>query len=98
MVIAACRVALRLPENHSLKGKRHVIKSIIARAQNKFSNVSISEIDGQDFWQSAALGIAYVSGEAQHANEVISKVVDFIENSPMDAELIDYEIEIVHVL
>ncbi len=98
MVIAACRVALHLPDNHSLKGKRHVIKSIIARVQNKFSNVSIAEVDGQDLWQSAALGIAYVSGESQHANEVVSKVIDFIENSRIEAELMDYQIEIVHVL
>ena len=98
MVIGACRVALHLPENHSLKGKRQIIKSIIARVQNKFTNVSISEVDGQDLWQSASLGIAYVSGEAQHANEVVSKVVDFIENSRMEAELMDYQIEIIHAL
>ena len=38
MTVGLCRVSLRLPENHSLKGKRQVVKSLIARLHNKLSN------------------------------------------------------------
>ncbi len=97
MNIGALIVKLRLPENHSLKGKRKVVKSIIAQVSNKF-NVSIAEIEDQDLWQVAILGITCVSNSGRHANEVLSKIVNFIEHNRGDAEIIDYEIEILHAL
>jgi uncharacterized protein YlxP (DUF503 family) len=90
-------VKLRLPENGSLKGKRQVSRSVIERVKNKF-NVSIAEVEDQDLWQSLTLGISCVSNSAPHANEILSKVVNFIENNRFDAELVDYEIEIANAL
>jgi uncharacterized protein YlxP (DUF503 family) len=90
-------VKLRLPENGSLKGKRQVSRSIIERVKNRF-NVSIAEVEDQDRWQSLTLGISCVSNSAPHANEILSKAVNFIENTRLDAELIDYEIEIINAL
>jgi uncharacterized protein YlxP (DUF503 family) len=60
MVIGTCTIELHIPGNGSLKGKRRVTKSIIARVYNKF-NVSIAEVGNQDLWQSATLGVACVS-------------------------------------
>ena len=97
MNVGVCKVNLRLPENQSLKGKRRVLKSIVARVSNKFS-VSIAEVDNEDAWQLATLGICCVSNSGRHANEVLSKVVSFIINSHFDVEILDYEIEIVPVL
>ncbi len=97
MNVGICKIKLRLPENHSLKGKRRVVKSIISRVQNKY-NVSIAEVEDQDLWQLATLGIACVSNDARHNNEVLSKVVDFICGIRGDAEILDYEIEILHAL
>jgi len=97
MNIGACRVRLRLPENESLKGKRQISKSIIERVKNRY-NVSIAEVDNQDLWQLVTLGITCVSTSAPHANEVLSKVVDFIQKSRFDVEMIDYEVEIIHAL
>lgn len=97
MNIGACRVRLRLPENESLKGKRQILKSIIERVKNRY-NVSIAEVDDQDLWQLVTLGITCVSTSAPHANEVLSKVVDFIQKSRFDVEMIDYEVEIIHAL
>ncbi len=97
MNVGVCKVSLRLPENQSLKGKRRVLKSIVARVSNKFS-VSIAEVDNEDAWQLATLGICCVSNSGRHANEVLSKVVSFIINSHFDVEILDYEIEIVPVL
>jgi len=95
--VGTCIVKLRLPENGSLKGKRQVSRSIIEGVKNRF-NVSIAEVEDQDLWQSLTLGISCVSNSAPHANEILSKAVNFIENNKFDAELIDYEIEIIDAL
>lgn len=95
MNVGVCRIRLRVPENHSLKGKRHVVKSIVQRVQNKY-NVSIAEVDDHDTWQIVSLGISCVSESRPHANEVLSRVVDFIERSRFDVEMLDYELEIIH--
>jgi hypothetical protein len=94
MVLGVCQIKLLLPENHSLKGKRQVVKSIITRVKNKY-NVSIAEVDDQDFWQLATLGIACVSNSSPRANQVLSKVVDFINQNRLDLEIVDYSIEII---
>jgi uncharacterized protein len=95
LVIGVCRVQLRLPENHSLKGKRRVLKSIVSRLHNKF-NVSAAEVDDHDSWQIASLAIAYTSNDERHANQVMSAVVSFIESERPDAEVLDFETEIIH--
>ena len=97
VIVGACRVVLRLPGAHSLKDKRHVVKSVIARVHNQF-NVAAAEIEDQELWQKAVLGIAVVSNDSQHANEVLSTVVKFIANANQDAEMTDYEIDIAPVL
>ena len=95
MNIGACVIKFRLPENGSLKGKRQVSKSIIERVKNRF-NVSIAEVEDHDRWRTLALGITCVSTSGPHANEMLSKVVDFIQNGRFDVELLDYEVEIIH--
>jgi len=96
MNVGMCRIRLRLPENLSLKGKRRVLKSITTRVGSKF-NVSVAEVDDHDLWQLASLGICCVSNDKRHANEVLSRVVDFITNSRFEVEILDYEIEILPV-
>jgi len=97
MNIGVCRVSFRLPENLSLKGKRRVLKSITTRVRSKF-NVSVAEVDDQNLWQLATLGICCVSNDKRYTNEVLSKVVDLIVNGRFDVEILDYEIEILPVL
>jgi len=97
MNVGVCKISLRLPENQSLKGKRRVLKSITSRVGNQF-NVSIAEVDHQDLWQLATLGICCVSNNRRYTNEVLSKVVDFIVGSRFDVEILNYEIEILPVL
>jgi len=97
MNVGICKISLRLPGNHSLKGKRQVVKSITARVRNRF-NVSVAEVDNQDLWQLATLGICCVSNNKRYTNEVLSKVVDFIAGSRFEVEMLDYEIEILSCL
>ncbi len=96
MNVAVCKLSLRLPENLSLKGKRRVLRSITTRVRNKF-NVAVAEVDNEELWQLATLGICCVSNNSRHSNEVMSKIVDFVISSRFDVEILGYEIEIVPV-
>jgi len=97
MMVGVCRVELRLPENESLKGKRQVLKSIVARVQAKFG-VAIAEVDNNDVWQIASLGIACVSSSRAHADEVLRNVVRYIGATRPDLELLEYEVEVLQGL
>mgnify|MGYP001065927607 CR=1 FL=1 len=97
MNIGVCKLEFRLPENHSLKGKRQVVKSIITRLQNNY-NVSVAEVDNQDLWQRATLGIACVSNHRRHADEILSSAVKFVAQNYPDLELLNSEIEIFPAL
>ena len=94
MKVGILTIKLRLPENLNLKGKRQVVKSIVQRVRDRF-NVSIAEVEDQDLWQLATLGVASVANSGPYVNECLSKVVDFIARSHPEAELLDYEIEIL---
>jgi uncharacterized protein YlxP (DUF503 family) len=94
MNVGVCQLRLRLPENHSLKGKRGVVKSLVGRIASRF-NVTVAEIAEQDAWQRAVIGVGYLSNDPRHTNEVLSKIVDFVTASRLDVELLDYNIEII---
>src|SRR5213596_944550 len=92
MIVGVCTIELRLRETRSLKEKRQVLKSIITRVKNNF-NVAIAEVDYQDKWQRAVLGVAVFSTDQDDSNVIISKVVNFDETMYV-ADLLDYQIEL----
>ena len=94
MNVGVCKVTLRLPENQSLKGKRRVIKSLCARIRNKF-NVAIAEVDDNDAWQSATLGITCVSNSNRHVEQALDHVISYIEESREDVEMVQCEVEVI---
>lgn len=94
MHVGVCQIEVRLPGNRSLKGKRGILKPIITQVKNRYE-VSIAEVDHLNQWQLATLGISCVSNDARHINEVLSKVINFIENSKFEIEILDYSIEII---
>ncbi len=89
-------VTLRMPENMDLKGKRMVVRSITGRVKGKF-DVAIAEVGDNDSWQSAVMGFCCISNDKRHSNEVISKVISYIENGGFDAEVIDVTTEIIDI-
>jgi len=97
MNVGVCRIDLRLPENHSLKGKRQVIRSMTARLKNTY-NVSVAELDNQGLWQLATLGIACVSNHRRHADEVLSNALRFVAQNYPDVEILRSETEVLSSL
>ena len=91
--VAVGTVELHLPDVDSLKGKRHILKGLKERVRQRFE-VSVAEVNHQDTWQRATLAVACVSQDSRHANEVVSKALDFIEAS-VDGHVIDVQIEIL---
>jgi uncharacterized protein YlxP (DUF503 family) len=94
MVIGACTLELHIPGNGSLKGKRRVIKSLIARLRKEF-NVSVAEVGAQDMWQSALIGIVCVSSDQNYVHGLLTRAVHWVEENRLDCDLIDYQIEIL---
>jgi uncharacterized protein YlxP (DUF503 family) len=92
--VGVCTIELRLPGNASLKGKRRILKSITTRVSREF-NVSIAEVDDQDMWQRAVLGVACVSSSASYAHRQLERVVQWIEANRLELELLDYRIELL---
>ena len=81
MIVGLLQVELEIAGARSLKDKRQVIKSLKDRIRAKF-NVSVAEVDHQDIWHNAMLGVAIVSTDKQYANQVLSQVVNLIEREP----------------
>src|SRR5262249_20251046 len=96
MHVGVARVELLLAENGSLKGKRMVVKSVAQRVRNRF-NVAVAEVGTQDAWQVATLGIVCVSDDRRHTNEVLSKVLEFIESARLDADVGTVGMELIAV-
>ncbi len=91
MIIGTATIMLRAPWVHSLKEKRMIVKSIIAKVQNKF-NVSIGEVDEQDTHKTIVLGIACVAANTALADSIVDNVLKFIENNS-EAEIVDIQRE-----
>ena len=79
MIVGICSIELRLAENHDLKGKRRVLKSIKDRVRGRF-NVSIAEIDDLDFWQRSTIGVACVSKDRDQVESTLAHVAVFVED------------------
>lgn len=91
--VALGTIELHLPDVDSLKGKRHVLKGLKERVRAKFE-VAVAEVDHHDIWQRATLAVACVSSDSRHANEVVSKAMDFIEAN-VYGSVIDTTVEIL---
>ncbi|MDP7103677.1 MAG: DUF503 domain-containing protein [SAR202 cluster bacterium] len=94
MNVGVCKVTPRLPENHSLKGKRRVVSSLCSRVRNKF-NVAVSEVGDNEAWQVTTIGITCVSNSGRIAEQILDGVISYIESSPEDIELLDSQVEAI---
>ncbi len=93
MVVASCRIELDLP-SRTLKEKRQILKSVAARMRQNF-NVAVAEVDLNELWGSAALGVVTVSNSAAYAQGLLEKAVAWLEQDRLDLTVVGYEIEIL---
>lgn len=93
-IIGLCTVKLYLPGIHSLKEKRGILKSMLARMHNTF-NVSAAEVDYQDVWQTAGIAFVLVGTSPTHVNQVIHNILEWIETHFPDAPITQHQIEIL---
>ncbi len=93
MVLGCATITFRLSDCHSLKEKRKIIKSIIARVQNQF-NAAVAEVALNDVHQRAVLGVAVVGNAQNTINSALDNILEFIEKINL-AEIIDTDMEIM---
>lgn len=93
MLIGVCQVELLIPASESLKSKRTVIKSLKTRIKNKF-NVSIAEVDHNDKWQRAVLGMALVTNEKKFIDKTFNQILNLIDSEDQ-VEMIDHQLEVI---
>jgi uncharacterized protein YlxP (DUF503 family) len=86
MHVGVCRLTLHIYASQSLKEKRRVVRSVSERLRQKFS-ASVAEVDSQDKWQLAVLGVSVVSGEAQRTHELVDAIIRFVAEFSPEAEL-----------
>jgi uncharacterized protein len=94
MQVALCTIELYLAGNGSLKGKRSRLKPVLVRLRREF-NVSASEVDHQDVWQSASIALVAVGNDAGYLSGLMEKAVRWIETSRFDVQVVDYHIEFI---
>jgi len=90
IVIGLLRVELRIPQAHSLKDKRRVVRSLLDRVSAKF-NAAVAETGHQDVWSYAEVAVVAVSNDGRHVNSMLDTILNFIE-SHAAAEVADAEI------
>ena len=93
MIVGVCTIDLHLPGIGSLKGKRQVLLSLKERIKNTH-NVSIAEVEANDLWQRAVLGVACVSNDGRHARQMLDAVVNEVRANP-SVELIEHHVELL---
>lgn len=93
MFVGILTLSLRIPENHSLKGKRMYLKSLKERLRNRF-NIAVAEIDHHDKWQLSTMGVVTLSTDKRHIDSMLSQVIEFTKGYRL-VELVDYTIKII---
>ncbi len=96
MNVGVLRVILHLPNSGSLKTKRQTVAGLLKRVRNEFS-VAAAEVGDGDRWQIAELGIACVSNDGRHADEVLARVVTFIEARAGEAVVAKVSTEVLRL-
>ena len=94
VTVGVLRLTVYLHENHSLKGKRSVLRRVKARVREKF-NVSIAEADDHDLWQRAVIGISQVGTDQAFVDGALREVVRCIDDMQL-VELGEEQLEFLH--
>jgi uncharacterized protein YlxP (DUF503 family) len=90
--VGVLQFTILLRSSHSLKQKRHVLKSIKDRLRARY-NVAVAEVDDHDLWQKGTLGLVTCGNDAKRIRSQLDKIVMVLRLHPT-AELIDWQIDL----
>lgn len=93
MVIGSAILELDIPASASLKDKRRVVRSVVARLRREY-NISVAEVDALDHRQRAVIGIVTVSNDARYAHGLLEKAVAALAEWRLDCDIASYQVEI----
>jgi len=79
MVVGIARIELYFPEPNSLKAKRQILGAIMQKLESNFKKISFAEVDAQDLWQRAIIGISIVGRDQKFVDRKLTSVLNFIE-------------------
>ena len=74
MPVGLLTLEIQLPYAHSLKEKRAVLRKVRDRLRARF-NVAVAELDHQDVWQRATLGVVSVSNSQALLESVFQQIL-----------------------
>jgi uncharacterized protein YlxP (DUF503 family) len=94
MSLGLLTLHIHIPGCQSLKEKRGRLKPLLSRIRREF-NVSVAEIDYQDAWQEALIACAVVSNDHSHTQRSLQKIVNWIDNSWPDVDLVTENVELI---
>lgn len=95
MVVGTLKIEFRIQDNHSLKGKRKVVRSMVDRVKHKF-NVAVAEVGANDNWQRIELGISTVGNDRRYVDSALNNILAFLESLYL-AEVVNTEMEILNL-
>ena len=93
MPVGLLTLDIYIPDSHSLKDKRQVLRSLKDRLHARF-NVAVAELDHNDTWQRAQVGVVTLSNNAAHVEQSLQAVFDEAENL-LGRDLVDHNLEVL---
>jgi len=93
MHVGILTVQLEITDALTLKDKRQVVRSLLARIRNSF-NVSAAEVGHLDAHTLSTFGLAAVANDKAYVHGMLQKIIDLIEREGR-VQLIDYQTEMV---
>jgi uncharacterized protein YlxP (DUF503 family) len=93
MVVGTLKIEFRIQDNHSLKGKRRIVRSMVDRVKHRF-NAAIAEVGANDNWQKIELGISTVGNDRRHVDSSLGNILAFLGSLYL-AEIMNTEMEIL---
>jgi uncharacterized protein len=95
-MIATARLLIKLylPTCHSLKQKRSYVQSILKKTHNQY-NVATAEVDFQDVWQSALIGVSAIGCDTTILINLMHIIEEYIEDNWPDVEILDTTFELL---
>ncbi|NOZ70326.1 MAG: DUF503 domain-containing protein [Chloroflexi bacterium] len=94
MVIGSALIELDLPGNGTLKDKRRIIKSVLARLRHEY-NLAVAEVDALDQRAIAIIALVTVSNDVRYAHGLLEKAITSLAESRLDCDIAHYQIEIL---